>query len=117
MLVVGVALIAGCTHPRTPPSVVVDDITASGPPLITAVTNALEKSRTFLELKNRAQMPMVVVDDETNGWVTVEIGNLSEQLFHRWATLKIERTSGAIIRLGTDSNLEDKWLVEYQPKK
>lgn len=112
-----VALVVGCTQSRVSQPVTVDSTRLSEPRSVTAVTNALEKSPTFLELKRCAERPMVVIDEEEKGWVTVEIGNLSGKLFHRWATLKVEESSGAILKLGTDVNLEDKWVVEFQPKK
>lgn len=60
---------------------------------------------------------MVFISEQANGWVTVDIGNLSEDLFHRWATLKVETNTGAIMKLGADEKLEDKWVVEFQPQK
>jgi len=82
-----------------------------------SVTNALEKSQTFLELKHRAKRPMIFINEEESGWVQVDVGELSKDFFHRWATLKVETKTGSILKLGTDTNLEDKWLVEFQPQK
>src|SRR4051812_39969889 len=97
--------------------VTVSSAKPSGSQLIKGVTNALEKSQTFLELKERAKRPMVFINEAMNGWITVDIGNLSEDFFHRWATLKVETNTGAIMKLGTDEKLEDKWVVEFQPQK
>lgn len=110
-------LIAGCVRPGLPPSVKVDSEKPLSPQVISGVTNALEHSQTFLDLRRHAAKVMVVVESEKDGWVMVDIGNLSEDFFHRWATLKVQTNSGAILKLGTDEKLEDKWLVEFQPAK
>ena len=109
--------IIGCSQPKMSPTVTVDSAKPLSPQLVMSVTNALEKSLTFLELKHRAKRPMVFIDEEENGWVQVDVGELAKDFFHRWATLKVETKTGSILKLGTDTNLEDKWLVEFQPHK
>src|SRR5690242_19111009 len=97
LLLAALVIIAGCVRPGLSPSVRVDSETSSSPQMISGITNALEHSQTFLDLKHRAAKPMVVVEGEKDGWVTVNIGNLSEDFFHRWATLKVQTNSGAIL--------------------
>jgi hypothetical protein len=68
-------------------------------------------------MKHKSEEPMVFLNEEENGWIEADIGNLSKDFFHRWATLKMEIKTGKILKLGIDEHLEDKWLVEYEPPK
>ena len=106
---------AGCVRPNMPPAVTVDSAEPLSLQLVSTLTNALETSQTFLELKHRAKRPMVFIDQQENGWVRVDVGELSKAFFHRWATLKVETKTGGILKLGTDGKFEDKWFVEFQP--
>jgi hypothetical protein len=114
LFVVLVVLTASCTGYRTSHSVAVDSAKPLTPKFVSGVTNALERSETFLELRRKAEKPIVFISEEENGWVVVDIGNQSRDFFHRWATLKVETKTGKILKLGTDEGLEDKWIVEYE---
>jgi hypothetical protein len=105
-------LIVGCASPKTPQSVTVDTefVKRADYKLVMSVTNALESSPTYKDLKRHAKRVMIIIGEEDNGWITVEIGSDNGDFFHRWATLKIEEKSGKIMRLGTDEKLEYKWF-------
>ena len=115
-ILICVVVFSGCTRRRDLPPLTVNSAKPIKPQLITTLTNSLENSRTFLELRYRAKKPMIFIEEEMKGWAQVDIGELSQDFFHRWATLKVETKTGRILRLSTDKNLEDEWLVEYQPR-
>ena len=117
LLLVSVVAAVGCVHSNVSSPVTVVSAEPVSPQLVSTLTNALERSQTFLELKRRAKRPLVFLDQQENGWMRVDIGELSKDFFHRWATLKVETVTGCILKLGTDENIEDKWLVEFQPQK
>ena len=77
---------------------------------------ALANSPSFSELKRRSEHATFVVDEDTPDSVVVGIGEDMESHFTRFKTLKIDKRTGAITRLETDRNLEDKWLVEFHPQ-
>ena len=79
--------------------------------------SALTNSPSFIELKGRSERATFVVDEDAPDSVLVGIGEEMETHFTRFKTLKIDKRTGAITRLETDQNLEDKWLVEFQPQK
>ena len=116
MFVICVLAVAACSHYRPFSPVRVNSAKPPSSELVMAVTNALESSQTFLSLRLRAKQPMVFIREQADGWVTVDIGNLSKDFFHRWATLKVETNTGAIMRLGADDKFEDKWTVELTPQ-
>ena len=108
-----VSVATGCTRAdKSSPATV-----HSAKPLSSPLVDALEKSQTFLDLKQRAKKSLAFINEQADGWVTVDIGDVSEDFFHRWATLKIETGTGTIMKLGVDEQLEDKWIVEFQPNK
>ncbi len=115
LLMVWVLAAAGGVRPNMPPAVTVDSAEPLSLQLVSTLTNALETSQTFLELKHRAKRLIVFIDQQKNGWVRVDVGELSKDFFHRWATLKVETKTGGILKLGTDGKFEDKWFVEFQP--
>ena len=115
-ILICLVVFSACTRRRDLPALIVDSAKPVKPQLITTLTNALEHSRTFLELRYRAKKPMIFIEEEKNGWAQADIGELSQDFFHRWATLKVETKTGRILKLSTDKNLEDEWLVEYQPR-
>jgi hypothetical protein len=78
---------------------------------------ALVNSPSFSELKRRSKHAAFVVDENVPGAVVVGIGEDMGSHFTRFKTLKIDKKTGAITRLETDQNLEDKWLVEFQPQR
>ncbi len=64
-------VVTGCVHSKMPPPIAVESAKSLSPQFVSSVTNALERSPTFLELKQKAKRPLLVIDDETNGWVWV----------------------------------------------
>ncbi len=111
-LIVCAQLIAGCSHPQSSADPIVEYVKPLSPRSASVVTNALDKSPTFKDLRHRATRPMVMVDEEVDGWIMMDIGSLSEHFFHRWATLKVEVATGRVFKLGTDEKFEDKWTAE-----
>lgn len=117
LLLLWIVAAAGCVHSNMSSPVTVDAAKPVSPQLVSAVTNALKNSPTFLDLKHRAKRSMVFIGEQEDTWVWVELYSESKDFFHRWATLKVETSTGRILKLGTDEILEDKWFVEFQPQK
>ncbi len=117
LLVACIIIVAGCVHSKQPAPIEIESAKSLSPQFMSSVTNALEQSPTFLELRQKAKHPLLVIEDETNGWVLVWLYSISDDFIHRWATLKVEAKSGTILKLGTDDKFEDEWLDEFQPQK
>jgi hypothetical protein len=113
MLLALVGAITGCACVNPSPPVKVDSASALSPELVAAVTNALEHSPTYLDLKRRAKRPTVFIGEREDEWIWIDLYSEADDFFHRWATLKLATKTGRILKLGTDANLEDKWVVEF----
>src|SRR5262245_50009247 len=116
-LLLWIVAASGCVHSSAPSAVTVDSAKPLSPQLVSTMTNALTNSPTFLDLRHRAKRSMVFIDEQEGKWARIELYSESKDFFHRWATLKVEMNTGAILRLGTDEKLEDKGFVEFQPQK
>jgi hypothetical protein len=84
--------------------------------MVAFATNALAHSPSFAELKARSKYATFVVDSDSPDFMVVGIGEDMGTHFTRFRTLRIDKKTGAIARLETDQNLEDKWQIEFQPR-
>ena len=114
MILSGLFAVCSCT-PRSP-IIRVDYVEPLMAQTAFVVTNAIQECPTFRRLKERCSTPTVVVQQEVQGWVTADIGGTGKDFFSRWATLRVEVSTGRVLRLETDEKLEDKWVLDVQPK-
>jgi hypothetical protein len=113
ILMFSLVFILGCSHLKR---VEVDYLYPLEPETAKLVLSLVKKTPTFVMLNERAKHPLIEVEEEQAGWVWVSIYSVGQDFASRWATLKVDAQSGLVLKLETGENLEDKWIVEYDPK-
>jgi hypothetical protein len=121
LLIVLLAVLSACAHSGALKAELVEIQSSKSlnQSVITSVLNTLEKSPTFMEFKEKGNKPVAVIEEEDEGfvWLWLYSESKDRNFRHRWAILKVELGTGKVFKLGTDANLEDKWWIDYEPKK
>ena len=108
------AIIVGCSHLK---NVKVDYLYPIKPETAQMVIESVKQTPTFIALSERAKRPLIEVEEELDGWVWVNIYSVGRDFGSRWATFRIDGKSGKTLRRETAENLEDKWIIEYDPSR
>ena len=66
-------------------------------------------------LITRSKNPLISIEDQSEGWAWVNLCSVGKDFIHRWATVKVDLSTGKVLKLEQDRNLEDTWTLEYDP--